>query len=270
MQRITYFDYEFFATIEEYLDVDLHYIKFDERPDYTQLEFDELYANIFKVDVRLQLRYDRGNTYSLPTLYNEIHDIYVKENSHVSPTYFMTVFDVSLWIAIFIFVWVLLLFVIVYHKVKSKLQNATPTYTTLDLFFHISSLSSENINFTSISLKFSVLFISILFICIAGVYSGFLSAAIAINIHDLPFETIEEMKEKGYTLCAYPMFTNTHLLTEEEFATIFENKDCRVVIVDNYDRGQDVEFEFMQQLCKNPAMTTLVSRHKYITRNYSR
>lgn len=182
----------------------------------------------------------------LPPLIKETYYLYYQERIEYSPIYFLLVFNLNFWISIIFILIFTLIFLYLHSKFIQKINF-------IDKFFYITTLTGDEMQINSFSLKMCVIIFSIFTIIISGIFSGFLSAEIAIAKSSLPFKTLSEMADQSkYIICNGRNDASLGLLKRNtKFAQIINTKQCSGLLTVLNDM---TDFNFDEH-CKDPYRT---------------
>lgn len=134
---------------------------------------------------------------SLPPIQTARFSIFMKNpETSVSSTYFISIFDWSIWVAISVTCLIILIILMIYVKLNKKSINHFISIT-MDMF----SISQETIEVHP-SYKLCRTICSIFMFCMAAAFSTFLMTFLASRKSNMPFDTLNEvMGQNQYSIC---------------------------------------------------------------------
>lgn len=258
------FDLEFWKTVSEYMNFRYNFVKDFNVPGGNMQVIKITRQRVIPtllIDIAFDTVEDIGSQYNLPPIYQNSYEILYVKNSNYSPYYFLSVFNLSLWLGIVIIISSIFIFSSFYSKMKYEKFSKT-----MMLFFQFMALSYENISWASISLKISSVTISLFSFMIAAAFSGFLSAQVAISHNIYPFLTWDDfIMQDIYKLCASLTVEKFNWFTDKYVnSTNLFHPECLKVYYPNVD----YELQVLNNICTESTFTYILSEERWLEKSF--
>lgn len=165
---------------------------------------------------------------TLPPSIKTPHYFYYKTpEASISTTYFISIFQWTLWMAILI---IIILAIILIAAFNIRIKNSIEKF--LQIIFDIFGISSEiNImhNLSMLYIKYSV---QIMMFLISSVFSSFLISELCTIHPELPFTNLDELiNQNEYSLCMYTtQFAYEYMIGLEKVNLILNRDNCNDMV----------------------------------------
>lgn len=196
-----------------------------------------------------------GSQYlNLPPILKFYYRVYMAspQMNSVSSTFFIKLFQPDLWGIILVLYITILMFLIFYiHSHRLKINQY------IESAFHVIGISSEQINFSTISLSFCVIIYTILFFMLEQYFTTFLTTKLAIT-DSFPLEKLEDFTlQLKYKICIGPPFKKAHkiLSSDKIYEQILNTQECDNIKKSMNNGTGDLTLKI---LCDEPHITVLM------------